>query len=140
MAPREPQQQAVRVEGLAELVKAFGVASREMGGDIRTAIEQAGEPIRQDASQLALSQISGMQRSRIAWWNMRTGVYRGTIGYVAPVQRGVKSRGRDRLRRPRLADRIAAESLEPALERNRDRVFREFDDAVGEMTKAWARV
>jgi hypothetical protein len=131
---------AVRVEGLRDLSKAFRVASREMSKDLRTAIEQAGEPIRQDASNRARTNISGMVRSRVPWWRMRTGVERSTIGYVAPEQRGYRGgRGKERSRRPNLADRMAPQ-LEAALAANRDRVVDEFEEALDEMARAWARV
>lgn len=129
----------VRVDGLSELVRAFRVANREVARDVRTAIEQSGEPIRQRAQEMVRSEISGMARSRIPWWSIRTGIERNTIGYIVPQQRGVKTRGRDRLRRPNLA-RLIADREERARDENRNLVFREFDDALKEVAKAWARV
>lgn len=80
-----------------------------------------------------------MARSRLPWWSIRTGIERNTIGYIVPQQRGVKTRGRDRLRRPNLA-RLIADREERARDENRNLVFREFDDALKEVAKAWARV
>lgn len=130
---------AVRIEGLSELVAAFRVYDRRMAQDIRTAIEQAGEPIRQRASQLVLSEVSGMARSRLPWWTIRSGVERNTIGYIVPMQRGVKTRGRERFKRPNLAPLIA-EQEEAALNENIGRVEDEFVDALEEAARAWARV
>lgn len=130
---------AVQVQGLRDLVTAFRVASKEVARDVRTAIEQAGEPIRQDAQQLVRTQISGMARSRIPWWEIRTGIQRSTIGYIVPQQRGVKTRGGERRRRPNLAPLIA-EQEQAALDSNVDRVQDEFEDALDEVARAWARV
>jgi hypothetical protein len=112
------------------------VANREVAKDVRTAIEQAGEPIRAEAFHRARSEISGMARSRVPWWSMRTGVMRNTIGYIVPAQR---THGRGPRRRPNLAT-LLAEKEAIALEHNRDRVLDEFNDALGEVAKAWARV
>lgn len=134
--------QAVRVTGLRELTRAFAVANREFGRDLRTAIEQAGEPIRQEASSLAHTRISGMARSRVPWWTMRAGVTRGTIGYIVPQQRGNMSRTRftPRGRADAFKREMMEKALQPALDANRHRVFEEFDDALTETLKAWARV
>lgn len=129
--------EAVRVEGLSELVRAFRVANREVAKDVRTAIEVAGEPIRQKATQLVRGEISGMQRSRLPWWQIRTGVERNTIGYIVPQQRGVKD-FRSRRRRSNLVELIAVQE-ERALDANKDRVYDEFKDALDEVAKAWAR-
>lgn len=130
---------AVQVQGLRELVFAFRVANREVAKDVRTAIEQAGEPIREEAQRLVRDEISGMARSRVPWWTIRTGVQRSTIGYVAPEQRGVKTRGGERRRRPNLAPLIA-EREQRALDTNVGRVEDEFEDALDEVARAWARV
>ena len=130
---------AVRVEGLDDLVRAFRVADKEVARDVRTAIEQAGEPIRQEASERVRTNISGMARSRLPWWSIRTGIERSTIGYIVPQRRGVKGLGGERRRRPNLAGLIAQQE-ELALANNQSRVFDEFEDALGEVARAWARV
>lgn len=130
---------AVQVQGLRELVVAFRVANREVARDVRTAIEQAGEPIRQQAQELVRTEISGMARSRIPWWTIRTGIERSTIGYIVPAQRGVRNRIGDRRRRPNLAPLIAAQEA-AALDANASRVQDEFEEALEEVARAWARV
>lgn len=130
---------AIQVEGLNSLVRAFRVANKEVAKDVRTAIEQAGEPIRQDAQNRVRAEISGMARSRVPWWEIRSGVERSTIGYIVPNQRGVKTLGGSRRRRPSLAGRIA-EREQMALDANADRVEDEFRQALDEVARAWARV
>lgn len=138
--PEAGQRGPVRVEGLNDLVRAFRVANREVARDVRTAIEQAGEPIRQRASELVRTEISGMARSRLPWWTIRAGVERNTIGYIVPNERGrFTKRNPRRYRRPRIADRIA-EQEQRALDQNTDRVYDEFTQALDEVAKAWARV
>lgn len=129
----------IRVEGLADFQRAIRVANKEVARDVRTAIEQAGEPIRQRASELVRSEISGMARSRLPWWTIRAGVERNTIGYIVPQRRGVKTSGRERYRRPNLAPLIAAQE-NIAFDQNIGRVVDEFEDALAEVAKAWARV
>lgn len=131
--------EAIRVEGLGALVRAFQVANKEVAKDVRVAIEEAGEPIRQEAQSLVRSEISGMARSRVPWYSIRTGVQRNTIGYIAPQQRGVKSLGRDRKRRPNLAPLIA-EREQRALDNNQERVVDEFNDALDRVARVWSRV
>lgn len=141
MAPN-PTARPVRVDGLNELVRAFRVANREVAKDVRTAIEQAGEPIRQDAERRVRAEISGMARSKIPWWTIRAGVERNTIGYIVPNERGGKGsarRGGGNRARPNLAGLIA-EQEELALNNNADRVEDEFNEALIEVAKAWARV
>lgn len=128
---------AVRVQGLADLQRAFRVANKEVARDVRTAIEQAGEPIRQQAQLLVRTEVSGMARSQIPWWTIRTGVERNTIGYIVPAQRG--GRGRSRRSRRNLAGLIA-EREERALAANTSRVVDEFEQALEEVARAWARV
>lgn len=129
----------VRVEGLDDLVRAFKVANVAVARDVRTAIEQAGEPIRQNAQSRVRSEISGMARSRLPWWSIRSGVERNTIGYIVPQQRGVKTLGRQKYKRPNLAPLIAAQE-QVALEANRNRVVAEFKQALSEVARAWGRV
>lgn len=134
---------AIRVEGLRELVRAYQVANREMAKDVRVAIEEAGEPIRQEAQQLVRSEISGMARSRVPWWTIRTGVERSSIGYIVPQQKGVSGRAgrlaQTKRGRPNLAPLIA-EREERARDANTDRVVDEFTQALERVARVWARV
>lgn len=127
------------VDGMADLQRALAIANRDVGSDVKAALESAADPVRFDAQKLALSEISGMARSRVPWHSMRVGVTRSLV-YVAPVQRGVKSRTDRRRRRPNLFDRLLGDAMEPALERNITRVERELNDALGDLVRRWERV
>lgn len=126
---------SVQVEGLRELQRAFAVASREMTKDLRSALESAAEPVRRDAAGLALATIPGMRRGSIPWHEMRVGVTRGSV-YVAPKQRGA----RGARKRKNLAGLLMGQAMEPALERNIEKVEGEVIDAITDMTRAWERV
>jgi hypothetical protein len=127
--------QPVRIEGLAELQRAFALVDRRLSRDLRSALESSAEPVRSDAQSLALTQI---RRMTLPWSRMRTGVTRNSV-YVVPVERGDKTRRGSR-RRPRFKNLMLERAMEPALERNRDRVVDEIDDTMVDLAKAWARV
>ena len=126
----------VAVEGLADLRRACRVAGTAMSRDMNEALRTAGEPVRQDAQTLAVQNIS---KVGIPWSRMRLGIARNSV-YVAPVERGVKSKTLAGRRRPRFKTKLLDEAMAPALVQNSDRVAREFRDAVRDMGKAWARV
>jgi hypothetical protein len=134
---------AVHVEGLHELVRAFKIANKEVAKDVRTAIEQSGEPIRQYGSQLIRSELSGMRRGTLSWWRLRIGIEKNTIGYVVPERHGVRYHGdpnvvQAKRKRPKLAAELA-EREERAVVANTGRVYDEFKDALNEVARAWAR-
>lgn len=126
----------VRVEGLAELRRACRLAGKELSRDLNSALKSAGEPVRQDAESLAVANISNVG---IPWSRMRLGIARNSV-YVAPVERGVKSKTRPGRRRPKFKTKLLDEAMAPALQRNSDKVEREFQDAVKDMGRMWARV
>ena len=76
---------------------------------------------------------------------MRTGIMGRTVVYVAPVERGVKGRGRDRRRRgwdtgpPSFPSLLLDKAMAPALERNRRAVVRRLDHMLGEVERVWER-
>lgn len=134
-----PAPPVIRVEGLTELQRATSRLSRDFGKGVREALEAAGEPVRVDASNLALTRISGMQRGRIPWHRMRVGVTRVSV-YVAPEQRGVKSgRVSDRRRRPKLKTPMLEQALYPAVDRNRGNLQREVNSEITELFRVWSR-
>lgn len=106
-----------------------------MGRDMDAALKSAGEPVRQDAEALAVSRISNIG---IPWSRMRLGIKRDSV-YVAPVERGDKSRRGSR-RRPNLKTKLLDEAMAPALTQNSDKVAQEFNEAVKDMGRLWARV
>lgn len=131
---------AVRIEGLRELERAFKLYGRGMAKGIREALEAGAEPVRSDAQSLALAEIPriALPSTTVPWHRMRVGVTRRTA-YVAPEQRGDKSRRGGR-RRPKFGTKLLTEAMEPALERNIPRVEREFEEALADLARMWSRV
>ena len=110
----------IYVTGLRELSAAYSKLERDTRLGLRHGLHDAAEPVRRDAESLAQAQISRIGRN---WWKMRTGISRNLV-YVAPVQRGVKTKGRQQLARPNLADLLIDRAMEPALHRNEAEVER----------------
>jgi hypothetical protein len=133
---------AIRIEGLRELERAFRLYGRGMEKGLREAMEAGAEVVRPDAEQLALAEIPRISTpgTTIPWQQMRVGVSRRTA-YVAPVQRGVRSKTRmGRYSRSKFAGKLLDEAMEPALAQNVPRVEREFGDALDDLGRMWSRV
>lgn len=135
-----PSSNAVRIEGLRELERAFKLYGRGMERGVREALEAAAEPVRADAQSLALVEIPriSLPSTRVPWHRMRVGVTRRTA-YVAPEQRGDKSL-RGTRRRPKFASKLLTEAMEPALARNIGNVEREIGVALDDLGRMWERV
>lgn len=134
---------AVILKGQRELVRAFTVAGKDSGKEIRNELRQVAQPVRHDAELLALSEIPRMapvvSTSAVPWWRMRVGVTTKSV-YVAPVQRGVKGRGDLARRRPNFADLMMQRAMEPALERNQQAAAEAVDAALGRISREWESV
>jgi hypothetical protein len=132
--------EAVRIEGLRELERAFKLYGRGLEKGVREALAAAAEPVRADAQSLAVAEIPriSLPSTTVPWHRMRIGVTRRTA-YIAPEQRGDKSLRGSR-RRPRFGQKLLTEAMEPALDRNIGRVEDEFDEALRDLARAWSRV
>lgn len=126
---------AVRIEGLRELERAFKLYGKGMEKGLREAMEAAAEPVSQDAQALARSTIK--PASNVDWSLMRVGVTRRTA-YVAPAQRGRNTPANRRRRN--LRELLLGRAMEPALSANIKTVEREFGDALDDLGRMWERV
>jgi len=129
---------AIKVEGLRELERAFFAADRELSRDLRDALAESAAPVRSDAQLLAGSGTIRNLHAGQPWTRMRTGVGR-SIAYVVPTERGVKGRGNARHRRPNLGQLLLGRAMEPALERNLENVERRFGDMLDDVCRVWDR-
>lgn len=132
--------EAVRVEGLRELERAFKLYGRGLEKGLREAMEAAAEPVKQDAHSLARSTLKPPKPDGVDWTLMRVGVTKRTA-YVAPAQRG--NRGRrpsSRARGEKFKALLLGSALEPALAANTKTVEREFIDALDDLARMWSRV
>lgn len=132
---------AVRVRGLRDLQRAFELADKRMAKDLRVKLAEAAEPVRHDASRLAGSEIRNIlsPTAEVNWAAMRVGVTRKVV-YVAPVERGRRSRVNPRLRRPNLAVLLMGRAMGPALEQNVATVERAVGTVLDTVGQAWEAV
>lgn len=129
---------AVRIEGLRELERAFKLYGRGLEKGVREALEAGAEVVRPDAEMLTRSALK--PAVNVDWSQMRVGVTR-RMGYVAPAQRGNRARRPSRKARgAKFKALVMGRGLEPALDKNISRVEREFVDALVDLARAWGRV
>lgn len=132
---------AVTVRGLKELNRAFGLADRELAKQLRSNLREIARPIADDAQRLAETEIRNMPLGKSidgqpAWSRMRIGYGYGII-YVAPQERGRRSRRIVSIRRPNLATLLMDRAMDPALERNRGRIQGEVDKFLERVEQIW---
>lgn len=132
---------AIHVEGLNGLVEAFAAADKHVKEDLRDALQEAAAPVRSAAQSLAGTQISHMGGTHRPWARMRIGIAGRSVVYVAPVERGAKSRGARGVRgRPNLARLLLDRAMEPALAQNTSKVEERLDHLLDEVVTVWERV
>ena len=124
------QQRTLTVRGLGDLQRAWAVADKETSKELRASLRSAAEPVRADAQALATHAI---RRNTPEWSRMRVGVTRRMV-YVAPRARGTRQRN---LKRPKFADVLAREAMQPALDRNIRTVNERVDDALANVGHKW---
>ena len=125
---------AIRVDGLRELERAFAVADKNVRSDLKDALEEAAAPVRATAQQFAAAGIRNVAPGD-PWARMRVGTTRSIV-YVAPVERGTRQPGK---RRRRFFDLMLHRALEPALAVNRERVVARVDQMLAEVARIWGR-
>lgn len=131
---------AIRVEGLNGLVDAFAAADRHVRDDLRDALQEAAAPVRSEAQMLAGTRIPHMGGTHRPWARMRIGIAGRSVVYVAPVERGTKSRGAKTVRgRPNLARLLLDRAMEPALADNTAKVEHRLDLLLDEVVTVWER-
>lgn len=125
--------ETLRVEGLADLQRAFALADRKLSKELRGSLRDAAEPVRVGAETLAGSRIP---RIGVPWSRMRVGVTRHSV-YVAPRERGTRLQSRKRRNLPGL---LLDRAMLPALSANQTQVERRVDKLLGEVGRAWENV
>lgn len=125
----------VKVEGLPQLRRLLAAAAPTAKKELDAGLRELAEPIRADAEALAGSQI---HRIGPRWQRMRVGVTNKAV-YVAPRQRGVKTRGSP-LSRPKFAEVMEERAMGPALERNRDNIVGGVERLFERFAQRWNRV
>jgi hypothetical protein len=120
-------------QGFVELSRAFGRVNKEFPKDLRKELKHAAEPVARGAGVL-VGQHTHVGVGK-PWSQFRTagGV---KLVYVAPKQRGRKSRHDPRRRRPNLGD-ILLRGMELSLARNEDLIARRVERVLDNMQKKW---
>jgi hypothetical protein len=126
----------IEIEGFPELAKAFASISPELSKEFRHGLKALAEPIAHSAEQFAVENISGISREKKSHWEaMRVGIAPGfSVVYVAPRERGLKTRGLDVRRRPRFADTLRDKAMDPAVVANEAGVIAGAELIVDEVT------
>jgi hypothetical protein len=129
-----PRGGRVEVRGATALYRSFKAISDDLTSELVEGLEEAAEPVKTTATQLALTRIRNMPRSP-DWAEMRIGVSRReALVYMVPFSRG-KGRGRGARKRPNLADLLSQRSMDPALEQNEERVTEKVEDLLDHLSR-----
>lgn len=130
----------IRVTGFETVSRGFARVGKTASKNLNKRLKEAIEPVRESAQELGPSRIRNMRRGRsrngVRWDAVRIGVTR-RAAYIAPVERGVKGRGNQRLRRPNLTDLVLDRAYEPALAMNRSEVVDRFGRIFDDIQHAW---
>lgn len=112
---------SIRVEGLRELQRDFKRISKDLDRGLTKELKAAAEPVKTEATTLALGRIRGLPRTP-RWAGMRIGVSRAGSVYVVP-----SARRRGGSPRPNLGA-LLLKQMDAAVDEKRDEVLRNMDD------------
>lgn len=124
----------VVTSGFPELSRAFGRINKEFTKDLRKELRKAGEPVARYAGLLVGEHTHVGVGKPWSQFRVAGGV---KVVYVAPKQRGRKSRHDPTRRRPNLGD-ILLRGMELSLARNQEAVARRVDRVLDRMERKWA--
>lgn len=120
----------IRVIGLKQLSRDFKRISKDLSDELVDELKDAAEDVKDEAERLALTEIRNMPRSP-RWAGMRIGVSRAQgLVYMVPAAR---SRRKPNRSRKNLAILLLDEAMDPAVERNADKVTGKVDDLLGRL-------
>lgn len=117
----------VRIRGLRELQRSLNKVNKQVAKEVRDALKEAGEPVRQTAERFAGAEIRNIGPT---WGQMRLGTRPGTV-YLAP-----KSRSKGGSPRPNLGILLLEEAMFPALKEHEDEIEREVEGALDRLTRS----
>lgn len=127
----------VAVRGLQDLSRAFRVADQSLKKNLRGELREIGRPVAELAQKLAIQEISGLSRGRtVDWSQTRLGVTQKLV-YVAPKQRGRRSRQNEMIRRPNLKSLLLDKAYDPALDTYTERTVTKFERLLDKMAQDW---
>jgi hypothetical protein len=115
---------AVRVRGLRELQRDFKKMEGSLSKELKSALKEVAEPVKETAQELAMTRIRNMTHSP-DWAEMRIGVTARSV-YIAPQRRRRGGSGR-----PNFSSLMLDRAMDPALEQNADKVRDNINDLLG---------
>jgi hypothetical protein len=125
------------VEGYTDLLRAFKVADRTLTRELRGRLRDVARPVADTAERLT---AEGRPIRNLSpgdpWSGMRVGVTTKVV-YVAPKERGRRTRDRPTIARPNLADRLMEDAMSPALDQHTDDIVNEMDRLLAEVGRDW---
>ncbi len=125
----------VYLENLAELNRSLKLLGPKVQAAAKAGMLEGAEPIRRNAEDLARDEISGMQRSKRKpppWSIQRSGQTVHEV-YIAPRERGVKSKTDPSRRRLNFVGVMFGKSYNPAFERGRPLLVQTVDNWLGKV-------
>ncbi len=123
--PGFQSQDFVLVANLPEIERSLVRSGPLVYKAMKAGMTEGAEPIRKEATDLAESEISGMRRAKRQpppWSIQRTGQTVHEV-YIAPKERGVKSRTDRSRRRPNFVGVMFGKSYNPAFEHGKPGVI-----------------
>lgn len=127
--------QVVTVKGYRELKRLATAAGKTASRELNAELREVAEPIRADAEGFA---AAGIRRIGPNWSRMRVGVTTRVV-YVAPRERGIKTRGVDGRRRPKFATLLEQRAMTPALRRNEPLIAARVNTLFDHLADRWNR-
>ena len=121
----------IRLKGQKELERSFKQMRKEVLKSIRTDVRKLATPVQRDAQQRALDEIPNIGQ---AWSRLRLGVLVSGV-YLAPRERGRRSRAIAELRRPNLVDLMMTRALIPAFEAHQAELMQGFSRIIDDASK-----
>lgn len=118
--------ETVKVVGLREFQRACNKLPKDAKKEVRNRLKAVGEPVRAEAERLAISNIRNIGPR---WPRMRTGRTANSV-YVVP--RSKRAGGSPR---PNLKPVMLTRAMIPALESQRQRVIREFEEMMDNLVR-----
>lgn len=129
----------IEIEGFPELARALARTGPDVRRKLNDELHALAQPIADSAERHAEADITGLSRKRSSDWGaMRVGIARGfSLVYVAPRERGVKSRGIDGRRRPKFANTLRDRAMDPAVRENEAALILGAERVVDDATNRW---
>jgi hypothetical protein len=116
----------VQIEGLNEVIRAFGKIEKSLAKEVRDSLKKAGEPVRVEAERMAVGNISNIGP---VWSRMKLGSTSSGV-YIA-----LQARRRGGPGRPNVGRLLLGESILPAVAEKGDETEREVEKALDHLTR-----